>query len=77
MIHGNAPIAAFSLGHLTLGRLIIAAFMVAIFLGPRRWLLWASLLRGRRPTPAAPPAASAGEGRPAATDRPEEPAPRG
>ena len=25
-----------------LGRVLIAAFMVAIFLGPRRWMAWAA-----------------------------------
>jgi len=54
MIHGTAPIAAFSLGHLTLGRVLIAAFMVALFIGPRRWMMWASARR-RRPAPPLPP----------------------
>jgi hypothetical protein len=30
-----------------LGRVLIAAFMVAIFLGPRRWMAWAAGLRER------------------------------
>jgi hypothetical protein len=30
-----------------LGRVLIAAFMVAIFLGPRRWMAWAGELRER------------------------------
>jgi hypothetical protein len=30
-----------------LGRVLIAAFMVAIFLGPRRWIAWAGELRER------------------------------
>jgi hypothetical protein len=76
MALGHLPTAAFSLGHLTLGRVIIAAFMVALLLGPRRWMLWASLLRARRPTAAVPPATKGSESEPAATDRPKEPAPR-
>ncbi len=32
---------------MNLGRVLIAAFMVAIFLGPRRWMTWASGLRER------------------------------
>jgi hypothetical protein len=30
-----------------LGRVMIAAFMVAIFLGPRRWMAWGDGLRER------------------------------
>jgi hypothetical protein len=30
-----------------LGRVLIAAFMVAIFLGPRRWMAWAAGARER------------------------------
>ena len=30
-----------------LGRVLIAAFMVAIFLGPRRWIAWAGATRER------------------------------
>jgi hypothetical protein len=30
-----------------LGRVLIAAFMVAIFLGPRRWMAWSAELRDR------------------------------
>jgi hypothetical protein len=44
----NGLIAAFSLGHLTLGRVIIAAFMVALLIGPRRWMLWTSARRHSR-----------------------------
>ena len=32
---------------LNLGRVMIAAFMVAIFLGPRRWMAWGSEVRER------------------------------
>ena len=32
---------------MNLGRVMIAAFMVAIFLGPRRWMAWAAGLRER------------------------------
>ncbi len=32
---------------MNLGRVLIAAFMVAIFLGPRRWMAWAAELRDR------------------------------
>ena len=32
---------------MNLGRVLIAAFMVAIFLGPRRWMAWAAGLRER------------------------------
>ncbi len=32
---------------MNLGRVLIAAFMVAIFLGPRRWIAWAGELRER------------------------------
>jgi len=31
----------------SLGRVMIAAFMVAIFLGPRRWMAWAAGARQR------------------------------
>jgi len=31
----------------SLGRVLIAAFMVAIFLGPRRWMAWAAGARER------------------------------
>ena len=34
-------------GPLNFGRVLIAAFMVAIFLGPRRWMAWAAELRDR------------------------------
>ncbi len=34
---------------MNLGRVLIAAFMVAIFLGPRRWMAWAGgAARARR-----------------------------
>jgi hypothetical protein len=32
---------------INLGRVLIAAFMVAIFLGPRRWMAWAAEARER------------------------------
>lgn len=32
---------------MNLGRVMIAAFMVAIFLGPRRWMAWGAELRDR------------------------------
>ncbi len=32
---------------MNLGRVMIAAFMVAIFLGPRRWMAWGGELRDR------------------------------
>jgi hypothetical protein len=32
---------------MNLGRVLIAAFMVAIFLGPRRWMAWVAELRDR------------------------------
>jgi len=73
MIHDSAPIAAFSIGHLTVGRVIIAAFMVALLLGPRRWMLWASSLRGRRSTLAPPdaPGPSAAPGPSGESQRPD------
>ena len=74
MVLGQLPIAAFSLGHLTLGRVIIALFMVAIFLGPRRWIMWTSRLRGRGAADA-PPGSSGGVDEPPAPDGPEPPTP--
>ena len=32
---------------MNLGRVLIATFMVALFLGPRRWMAWASGARDR------------------------------
>jgi len=76
MVVQGQSIAAFSLGHLTLGRLIIAAFMVALLLGPRRWMMWASAVRGRGATrrPSANDATGSAE-RPAASDDAEGPPP--
>ena len=50
-----------------LGRVLIAAFMVAIFLGPRRWMAWAAgardrvaLIRARLARPARAPRLASG-----------------